>query len=181
MLLLLASLLAFAQDSDADVDADAVIVVSASGSGAPRGELAVAVEVIDNEEIVLGGARTVADVLATHPGVDVQLGRFGAEVRLRGMEADQTLVLVDGVRMVGQKDGVIDLSRLPIENIARIEIVKGPASAVYGSDALGGVIHIITKSPDEPLSGVIRTQIGTRNSLDAVSYTHLTLPTTPYV
>jgi outer membrane receptor for ferrienterochelin and colicins len=162
MLLLLASLLAFAQDSDED----AVIIVSASGSGAPRGELAVAVEVIDDEEIALGGARTVADVLSTHPGVDVQLGRFGAEVRLRGMEADQTLVLVDGVRMVGQKDGVIDLARLPIENIARIEIVKGPASAVYGSDALGGVIHIITKSPEEPLSGVVRTQVGTRNSLD---------------
>ena len=168
MLLLLTALVTLAAEPE-DIDEDAVIVVSASGTGTPRGELAVAVEVIDEEDLVLGGARTVADALATHPGVDVQLGRFGAEVRLRGMEADQTLVLVDGVRMVGQKDGVIDLSRLPIENIARIEVVKGPASALYGSDALGGVIHIITKTPDEPLSGVVRAQLGTRNSLDVTS------------
>lgn len=166
MLLLLTTLLALAADVP---DADEVIVVTASGSGAPRGELAVAVEVIDDEAIAQGGARTVADVLATHPGVDVQLGRFGAEVRLRGMESDQTLVLVDGVRVVGQKDGVIDLSRLPVENIERIEIVKGPSSAMYGSDALGGVIHIITKVPDKALSGVVRAQVGTRDSADVTA------------
>ncbi len=165
MLLLLTALVGFAAEPAED-DADEVIVVTASGSGAPRGEVAVAVEVIDQEELVRGGARTVADALATQPGVDVQLGRFGAEVRLRGMEADQTLVLVDGVRVVGQKDGVVDLSRLPIENIERIEIVKGPASALYGSDALGGVIQIITKTPEDPLSAVVRAQFGTRNSAD---------------
>lgn len=150
-------------------DPDAVIVVSASGSGAPRGEIAVAVEVVDEAELERSGAQNVADVLAAQPGVDIQRGLFGSEVRLRGMESDQTLVLIDGVRVLGAKDGVLDLSRIPVDNIERIEIVKGPASAVYGSSALGGVIHIITKEPERDLRGLARVQLGTRESIDATT------------
>ncbi|MEM6927584.1 MAG: TonB-dependent receptor [Myxococcota bacterium] len=140
-----AASVAFAADS---IDSDEVqeeIVVTGTRTPHRQGEAPVAVEVIDREAIEQSGSQDVAELLEQHPGIDVTRGFLGAGVRLRGLEADHTLILVDGQRVVGRKDGTYDLSRLPVDAIERIEIVKGASSALYGSDALGGVINIVTR------------------------------------
>ncbi|MCB9689008.1 MAG: TonB-dependent receptor [Alphaproteobacteria bacterium] len=136
------------------VDDDEVEVVVVTGTRTPRrlGDAPVAVEVIDRDAIVASGARDLSELLEQQPGVDVQRGLLGAAVRLRGLEPQHTLLLVDGQRVVGRKDGTVDLSRIPVDQIERVEILKGAASALYGSDAMGGVVQIVTRSAQGPLA-----------------------------
>ena len=160
---------ALAQDeADASDEADDLDEVVVTGTRTPRrlGDAPVAVEVIDRETIDASGAEDVADVLEQQPGVAVDRGVLGAAVRLRGLNAEHTLILVDGQRVVGRKDGTFDLSRISAESIERIEIVKGASSALYGSDAMGGVIHIITRRAREPLEGAIHLRGGTLGVFD---------------
>ncbi|HEX6940067.1 MAG TPA: TonB-dependent receptor [Longimicrobiales bacterium] len=106
-----------------------------------------AVEVLTAEAIARTPARTVADVLAWALGVDVQ-GRSPAQadVAIRGASFEQVLVLVDGVRMSDAQTGHFDLDlAVPLSEVERIEILRGPATALYGADAVGGVIHIVTR------------------------------------
>ena len=110
------------------------------------------VTVITGEEIAAGGALTAAEALARVAGVEIaDSGTAGSvkSVRIRGAASAQVLVLVDGVRMNDSRQGATDLSLLPVEMIERIEIVRGGTSALYGADAMGGVVNIITKSRAE--------------------------------
>ncbi|NIR72491.1 TonB-dependent receptor plug domain-containing protein, partial [candidate division KSB1 bacterium] len=112
-------------------------------------ELAPSVEIITAEEIQKSGAQTVAKLLATVPGVFVKsYGRAGAQqtVSLRGSESNQVLVLIDGQRFASAQNGTADLSAIPLSSIERVEILKGGASALFGSNAMAGVINIRTKS-----------------------------------
>ena len=91
--------------------------------------------------------RNAADALRSLPGVSVSRGgSFGAQtqVRIRGAEANHTLVLIDGVVANDTNNGAFDFSDLSAENIERIEVIRGPQSGLYGSNALGGVINIVT-------------------------------------
>ena len=107
------------------------------------------VTVIDSTEISRAGAVGVADVLARVPGV--QINRNGGPgqatgVYLRGMNNQNTLVFVDGVRYSGQEmQGGANWAALPLAQIERIEVLRGPAAAIYGSDAMGGVVQIFTR------------------------------------
>ncbi len=104
--------------------------------------------VITEEEIRATGASNLAEVIATKAGVSVSdHGPEGSEksVSIRGSVTSQVLVLIDGVRANSAQNAVVDLSLIPLENVERIEIVRGGTSALYGSDAVGGVINIITK------------------------------------
>ncbi|MEN0062697.1 MAG: TonB-dependent receptor [Myxococcota bacterium] len=143
-----------------DLEPDAEIVVTGTRTPHRQGDAPVAVEVIDRETLESSGSQDVAEVLEQHPGIDVQRQFVGATVRLRGLEADHTLILVDGQRVVGRKDGTFDLSRISIDAIERIEIVKGASSALYGSEALGGVINIITRKQKDDLSGNVSVRGG---------------------
>ncbi len=145
------------------------IVVTGTRTPHRQGEAPVAVEVIDREAIEQSGSQEVAELLEQHPGVDVTRGFLGAGVRLRGLEADHTLILVDGQRVVGRKDGTYDLSRLPVDAIERIEIVKGASSALYGSDALGGVINIVTRKAGEPVEANASARGGFPLATDATA------------
>jgi outer membrane receptor for ferrienterochelin and colicins len=131
----------------ADPATEPVEEVFVTGTRTPRtlGESPVAVRVISRAEIEASGSQDVADLLEQVPGIDVQRTLLGASVRLRGLDPVHTLVLVDGQRVVGRKDGVLDLSRIPVDAIERIELVEGASSALYGSDALGGVLNIVTR------------------------------------
>jgi len=153
-------------EEEQDVEEIEEIVVT--GSRGPRrlGEAPVSVEVIDRAKIEASGSQDVADLLEQHRGVDVQRSVLGASVRLRGLEAEHTLILVDGQRVVGAKDGTIDMSRFSADSIERIEIVKGASSALYGSDALGGVINIITRRSKALAQASITARGGTPASLD---------------
>jgi vitamin B12 transporter len=118
------------------------------------------VSVIDGDALREQGITRVADALRSVTGLTVvQNGSFGSQsaVFLRGGESDYVLVLVDGVP-VNQPGGSLDLSGLTTENIQRIEIVRGPASGLYGSDAIAGVIQIITRGgePGFVVGGTLR-------------------------
>jgi outer membrane receptor for ferrienterochelin and colicins len=142
------------------------IVVTGSRTEHRLSEAPVATEVITAEEIRASGAESVADLLQTHPGLDVSRSFRGAGVRLQGLDPEHVLILVDGERVTGRIDGVIDLSRFPIEDIDRIEIVKGASSALYGSEAMGGVINIFTRPARETLEGEVHASFGSMDAAD---------------
>jgi len=127
----------------------------------------VATEVIHANEIQNLGAENVGEVLEERAGIVItQDGARGGllSAQLQGLDDNHTLVLVDGAPIIGRIAGKLDLSRLSIQNIERIEIVKGAASALYGSEAVGGVINIITKTPDERLNYAGNFNVGTFNA-----------------
>lgn len=168
----LLTLLAQAQDPvPADVspdeeEVDEVVVVTATRSPSALGKAPVAVEVVTREELEATGAESLAEVLEEQPGLMIEDTLLGTAIRMQGMNPEHTLILVDGQRVLGRKDGVIDLSRFALDNIERIEIVKGPNSSLYGSDAMGGVVHIVTREPEQQLSAGLHMRGGTLGRVD---------------
>lgn len=108
-------------------------------------------QVIGTEEIRALPARTAADVVNTLPGIRTQQRVQGEEaaVSIEGMPPEYTLILVNGQRYTGQIGEVADLADVPIENVERIEVLRGAQTLRYGSEAAGGVINIITRSAPE--------------------------------
>ena len=127
----------------------------------------VSTEVIHADEIKNMGAENVGEVLEERAGIIVtQDGVRGGllSAQLQGLNDNHTLILIDGAPVIGRIAGQLDLSRISVQNIERIEIVKGAASALYGSEAVGGVINIITRVPDKQLDYSINANMGTLNS-----------------
>jgi len=125
------------------------VVVTATLTPEEEAELGAATTVIDRKAIEESGAVVVADLLREVPGLDVvRSGSEGAvtSVFLRGANSTQTLVLVDGVRVNSPYFSGYDFSALTTENVERIEVVRGPFSSLYGSDAMAGVIQIFTRA-----------------------------------
>ncbi|MDO9405910.1 MAG: TonB-dependent receptor [Polaromonas sp.] len=124
-------------------------VVTATRSAQPIGDVVADVTIIDREVIERAGAVGLADLLARVPGIEItRNGGIGNStgVSIRGGESRHTAVLIDGVRVDSQTtSGGASFSGIPLSQIDRIEIVRGPTSAVYGSDAVAGVIQIFTK------------------------------------
>ncbi|MDR2245535.1 MAG: TonB-dependent receptor [Treponema sp.] len=107
-----------------------------------------AVEVITEEEIAQMGAKNVAEVMANIPGV-VIYDHPQATVMMQGFEGAYVKVLIDGMEITGDTGGATPVNMIPVSDIERIEIIRGASSVLYGSDAMGGVINIITKKPDQ--------------------------------
>lgn len=137
------------------------VVITGTRTPTPRAESPVTTEVISRQDIESSGADTLAQLLEIQAGVQVYQG-FGASVgvRLRGHESKHVLVLVDGQRTVGRVGGIVDLQRFPLDRIERVEIVKGASSALYGSDALGGVINLVTRGSRKGLEGDLTVSAG---------------------
>ncbi|WP_022681905.1 TonB-dependent receptor plug domain-containing protein [Sphingobium bisphenolivorans] len=162
---LLAATPALAQDRDD-------IIVTALGIEQPRDEVGQAVTVIDEQTIVTRQTVSVADLLATTPGVrfnraDAVGGVTG--VSIRGAETTQTLVLVDGVKIndpSGIGDGY-DFGNLLTGNVRRIEVLRGSNSVVYGSQAIGGVVNIMTGEPAQGFGGSASLDYGYADTLNA--------------
>lgn len=142
------------------------VVVTGSRSERTREESTANVEVIGRAEIEAAGAESVAEILESHPGVELESTFRGQAVRLQGFDPEYVLVLVDGERAQGRIGGALDLSRFSAGSIERIEIVKGAGSALYGADAVAGVINIITRRPEEPWEATGHLSSGTRGALD---------------
>lgn len=154
---------ALAQEAEpASDEPGEVIVVTGTRTEHRLSDATVATEVITREEIEASGARDAAEVLRAHAGIDVSGSFRGSSAELRGLDPKYVLVIVDGARVAGRSDGAVDLSRFSASDIEQIEIVKGPASALYGADALGGVIHIRTRKAQEPIEASLRARGGTR-------------------
>lgn len=152
------------------------VIVSATRTAQIADEALAPVIVITRDEIERTQAKDVADLLRFHAGLDI--GRNGGpgqptSLFLRGTDSNHTLVLIDGVRMNPGTIGGAAINNLNPALIERIEIVKGPRSALYGSDAIGGVINIITR--DAPEGGRLEATVGagsfgTRELAGAASY-----------
>uniref|UniRef100_UPI0026580E4D TonB-dependent receptor plug domain-containing protein n=1 Tax=uncultured Megasphaera sp. TaxID=165188 RepID=UPI0026580E4D len=165
---------AYAADgSDAVTTKD--VVVTATRTEEEVKNVSQAVEVITADDIAKMGATDINQALKLASNVDVgRAGMAGNKVMIRGMKTNHSLVLVNGQRMAGEDtstlQNVYSLSRLSLSDIERIEIVRGSASAQYGSDALGGVINIITKKGGQKPSVTVGASTGT-NSIN--NYYHI--------
>jgi vitamin B12 transporter len=143
---------AFAADaaaSTAPTDLDKV-VVTANRYAVPADAVLASVTVLDRAAIEASQARDILDLLGRQAGVDIaRTGGPGqaSTVFLRGGNSGHALVLVDGIRVNAATSGVLDFAHLPLAQIERIEIVRGPRAALWGSDAIGGVIQVFTRDP----------------------------------
>ena len=125
------------------------LVVTAARSPQRLDQLLADVTVIGPEEIARAGAQSLADLLQRQPGVQIVTnGGPGSTtgVFLRGANAGQTLVLIDGLRVSSSSSGTTPFEAIPLDQIDHIEILRGPAASLYGSDAIGGVIQVFTRN-----------------------------------
>ena len=138
-------------DDDKDKDNDnerEPVIVTATRTAQTADEALASVTVITREDIERRQARSVEDLLRGTQGISIaNSGGAGknTSVFIRGTESDHVLVLIDGVRAGSATSGGAAYGNIPIEQIERIEIVRGPRSSLYGSEAIGGVIHIFTR------------------------------------
>ncbi len=130
------------------------IVVSATRIETPVNEIGSSVTVITGKEIERDQKRTLPDVLRTVPGLNiVQTGGPGGKtsVFMRGSNSNHTKVLIDGIDVNDpSQDGVFDFGQVLTSDIAQVEVLRGPQSSLYGSDAIGGVVNIVTKTGEGP-------------------------------
>ena len=142
------------------------VVVSATLAPEEEPSVSASVTVISRDEIEKSGKTDVLEVLREVPGLDVvQSGGAGSQtsVFIRGGSSSQTLVLIDGVRVNDPYGEGYDFSSLSTQNVERIEVVRGPFSALYGTDAVGGVVSIITRAAAASPSGRFTAGGGTRS------------------
>ena len=133
--------------TELDIQTDDV-VVTASRISQPRESVIANVTVITHEEIERSGQSTIVELLQSQPGVEItNNGGVGKQsgVFLRGTNTGHVVVLIDGMRINSATAGTTAFENLPLAQIEKIEIVRGPASSLYGADAIGGVIQIFTK------------------------------------
>lgn len=153
-------------DEDKTLD---TIVVEGSRLNQTKSEIGSAVTIITADDIEALGFDFAVDAIASAPGVTInQNGAFGgsATVRIRGAASEQTLVLIDGVPVndPSSPGGGFNFAFADTENIERIEILKGPQSTLWGTDAIGGVVSITTKHPEDGLGGSAFGEFGSFNT-----------------
>ena len=120
------------------------IVVTSTRTENKLGKVAVPVKIISKKSIQQSGSLRLKDILQEQAGLNLTNG-FGAGIQMQGLSPDYTLILLNGEPLVGRTAGVLDINRIGISNIKKIEIVKGPSSSLYGSEAMAGVVNIITE------------------------------------
>ena len=167
--------LTLVQNSFANSSLEEVMVTTATKTEKNIEGVSASVIVITEEEIQKTGASTLDKILEKVPSINAQYGRFPhpsasskASISLRGMGANGTLILVDGKRLSGETESPYEMTRITASMIERIEIVKGSMSTLYGSDAIGGVINIITKKVDKNVS-TLDLKYGSNGDGDAVN------------
>jgi outer membrane receptor for ferrienterochelin and colicins len=146
------------------------VVITATRTVRQLSSVPLAVTLISNKEIKKTGITRLKNILQEQTGIVFVTDASGFEgIQMQGLNAAYTLVLIDGVPLVGRSSGTLDLKRLTVNNIKQIEIIKGPSSSLYGSEAIGGVINIITNTPNRDISkGNVQYYFkgGKRNELD---------------
>jgi vitamin B12 transporter len=148
----------------APLDGETIIVTATRTPQAPQA-VGSAVTVISGDQIVAAQTVSVIDVLRDVPGIGMNRnGGVGsiASVRIRGAEADQTVVLIDGVKLndPSQPGGGFNFANLLAGDLNRIEVLRGPQSTLYGSQAIGGVINLISREARGPLEGSLGLEVG---------------------
>ena len=128
------------------------------------------VTVIDRRTIELMGSRRLDEVVKEQTGIaivnDIGAGARSVGVQMQGFGSEYVMVLIDGQPIVGRNNGNFDLSRISVSNIERVEITKGAASNIYGGDALGGTINIITRQVVTDPQAIVSASYGSNETVD---------------
>ncbi len=137
-------------------------------------EVPVRTEVVTREEIERKHARDLKEALEDVPGLLIRQthGKQGESVWMQGFDADRVLILLNGERLPASTGSTVDLTQISAADIERIEIVKGATSALYGSEAMGGVINVITRKPQKPFRLNIQMDSGSfgNKNLDSAGF-----------
>lgn len=144
------------------------VIVTATRTERQLSSLPLPVTLVGKKQIIKSGTVRLNEILNEQTGIITVADESGFQgVQIQGIASDYILILIDGVPLVGRSAGNFDLSRLTVGNIKQIEVVKGPASSLYGSEALGGVINIITEKPQtKAVSGNASYRIGSFTQQD---------------
>ncbi len=127
------------------------------------------VDVLDRDFIVSKGANNLRDLLMQEGAINInQDAQLGSNISINGLGGENVKILVDGIPIIGRTNGNIDISQLSLTNIDRVEIVKGPMSTIYGTDALGGVINLISKK--ESSDNISARGLGTYESVGRYNF-----------
>lgn len=154
-------------------DAPDTIVVTANRSPQPLSRVGQSISIVDSAELARRQTATVVDILRTLPGVSIaRNGGIGTStsVFIRGADSDQTVTLIDGVKLndPSSPGGGFNFGNLLVGNIDRIEVLRGSQSVLWGSQAIGGVVNLITRSPTETLAVNLRGEYGYRDTAQLV-------------
>ncbi len=137
------------------------------------GLIAMPVTIIDRKTIERMGSRRLDEVLREQPGLavvsDLGAGNRAVGLQMQGFSSEYITILIDGQPMAGRSSGNFDLSRISVANIERIEIIKGASSSLYGSEALGGVVNIITRQHITQAQASLGALYGTNHTLDVTT------------
>lgn len=145
------------------------IAVTAYRQQQPIADVLADLTVIGPEEIARSGNQSLTELLQRQAGVEISMnGGPGSVSRvfLRGANGGQTVVLIDGVRIASASAGATSLEAIPLDIVERIEVLRGPASSLYGADAIGGVIQVFTKRGGGAVTGSVSAGYGTYNTWD---------------
>lgn len=140
------------------------VVITATKTHRQLSSLSVPVTLISKKDISKTGTTKLQDILQEHTGISIVYDH-GAGIQVQGLESDYVLILIDGEPLVGRIAGTLDLNRLNVNEIEQIEVVKGPSSSLYGSEALAGVVNIITKKAKRT-GASIRAKYESNNTID---------------
>lgn len=141
------------------------VAITATRTEKNVADIPLPVTIIGQEEMKQKAMVRLNEVLAEQPGI-VLVEDHGTGIQLQGFEAKYTLILIDGEPIIGRSSGTLELSRITMANVERVEILKGPSSSLYGSEAMAGVVNIITKKPTEGSRMGTSVRYGTNNALD---------------
>ena len=170
--LLLFPLLSSAESSDNTSETESAtelepVVVTATRTPQRLKDTPVITNLITRAEIEATGAENIGEVLEHTTGIIIHRDGHGDGVQLQGLDSEYVLILVDGEPQVGRIAGKLDMARLAVENVERIEIVKGATASLFGNAALGGVINIITRKATSPFSVQISQNFEQNSTLDS--------------
>jgi vitamin B12 transporter len=144
---------------------DEAVIVTATRTPMAVSQVGSSVDVVTAADIAARQLRSLPDILQTMPGLNVvRAGGEGGQTSLftRGTNSNHTKVLLDGIDISDPSTpaGAVDLGRVLAADVARVEVLRGPGSGLYGSDAIGGVVNIVTKAGEGPLSAMVRIEGG---------------------
>lgn len=143
------------------------VVISATRTSKNQNSVPLPVTIITREEIINSNFVTLDEAINEQSGL-ITIPDFGGGegIQIQGFDSEHVLILMDGVPIIGRLAGTLDLKRFNLGNVERIEIVKGASSSLYGNEALGGVVNIISKSPEEGVHGDVNYRGSTWNTHD---------------
>lgn len=143
------------------------VIVTATRTKRQLSSLPLPAQIVVKKEIQAINSNRLNELLNEQTGLITVPDFGGGEgIQMQGLDSQYTLVLIDGVPLIGRSAGTLDLNRISVGNIKQIEIVKGASSSLYGNEALGGVINIITETPNNGFNGNVSLRTSTFNTND---------------